>query len=367
MTNTGDRQPYGGDQEPTGDVSFLEGHDPAELRQLSDLGIGEGDIAGGDHAVPYELIELHGVLEWENAVADADGRPLPHPSVGVPPPNTPGVERSTPFHSRADWGARPPKSVTAIPRPEGDTVHYGGPSPWPASADRSSPERFRATTSHDSCSSIVRGYQNFHMDSRGWADIAYNSLVCPHGHRYEGRGPGVRSAAQGTTDGNDRSYATCALTGDNDPLSDPMKLAYLDEGTASRLIKLVWGHRDWKSTACPGDPIYAWRTAGFPRPQEDDLPYSEEQIIELVQRGIRREFRDPDNRRQTPRQAILELSHRGSDASRNQQYSASHTVVREQLAGSGDVESGIFELAVKNFDDSTWDFMREKLGLPPRT
>jgi hypothetical protein len=157
-----------------------------------------------------------------------------------------------------------------------DTAHYGGPSPWGSSVDRSSASRFVATADHNRCATIVRAYQAFHMDQRGWQDIAYSSLVCPHGVRYEGRGLDVRTAAQGTTVGNDTSHATCYIAGDGDPLTDPAKAAYADEGR--RLQGLKRGHRDWKPTACPGNPLYAWVHGGQPVPgpkppppvQEDD-------------------------------------------------------------------------------------------------
>ena len=250
-------------QEPTGDLSPFEGLDLVALDELTHAGVGEGDFDGDVHGVPPELVELYEVLEWENAVAAGEGLELPHPDVGVPPPNTPGVERSTPFHSRADWGARPPRYTTRIPSPEGLTLHYGGPSPW-SGVDRSSVARFLVTADHARCATIMRAYQRYHMDNRGWADFAYSSGACPHGHRYEGRGPGNRTAAQGTTAGNDRSYATCYLVGEGDPITDHVKWACLDEGR--RLLRLRWGHRDWKPTACPGAPTYAWRTAGFPAP-----------------------------------------------------------------------------------------------------
>lgn len=189
----------------------------------------------------------------------------------------------TPFHSRVDWGARPPRYVTRRTLTM-DTAHYGGPSPWGASVDRSSLARFHATADHSRCATIVRAYQAFHLDSRGWADIAYSSLVCPHGHRYEGRGVDVRTAAQGTTIGNDTSHATCYLAGDNDPLTPQAMAAYVDE--SRRLRGLTKGHRDWKSTACPGDPLYRWvhsnqAVPGTPTPtptpvpvptEDDDMP-----------------------------------------------------------------------------------------------
>jgi hypothetical protein len=173
--------------------------------------------------------------------------------------------------SRVDWGARPRECVSHAIEPEGITVHYGGPSPWGAGPDRSSPDRFRDTADHNRCASIARAYQAYHLDTRGWCDLAYNSWVCPHGVRGEGRGVGVRSGAQGTNEGNRRSYATVYLAGANDPLTEEAKRAFLDE--ADRFQRLLrWGHRDWKSTSCPGDPTYRWRQAGFPRPSSGSTP-----------------------------------------------------------------------------------------------
>lgn len=170
----------------------------------------------------------------------------------------------TPLISRAEAGLRAPKCTSTNITKEGDTAHYGGPSPWGSGVDRSSPAAFQATADHNRCASIWRAWQAFHMDSRGWCDIAYSSGVCPHGIRYEGRGPGKRTGAQGTNDGNLRSYATCYIAGDSDPLTEDAKRAFLDEG--ERLAALRWGHREWHSTGCPGGPIWDWRVAKFPSP-----------------------------------------------------------------------------------------------------
>jgi hypothetical protein len=242
--------------------------DAAALDELAAAGVGEGDF-GEAHWVPVGLVELYEVLEWENAVADRDGDDLPHPEIGLPPPNAPGVEHSTPLVSRADWGARKPKSVTRRDLHR-NTAHYGGPSPWPGSADRSTPARFAATTDHARCPTICRAYQAYHMDQRGWQDIAYSSLVCPHRTRYEGRGKDVRTAANGTTAGNDASHATCYIAGEGDPLPDGTKEAYLDEST--RLDGLDAVHSDWKSTACPGEPVRRWVKAGLPAPTTPPPP-----------------------------------------------------------------------------------------------
>ena len=156
---------------------------------------------------------------------------------------------------RAEWGARPPKRVSNNIAPSSATAHWFGPSPW----------RGANFNDHDACYAIVRAAQNFHMDGRGWSDIAYNGLPCPHGYVFEGRGIGARSAANGTNSGNFNSYALCYVGGEGDPLTDGGKQAYLD-GARWLGVRLNKVHGDWKATACPGPEITAWVRAGAPAP-----------------------------------------------------------------------------------------------------
>src|SRR5690606_37512095 len=74
--------------------------------------------------------------------------------------------------TRAQWGARPPRSVhrIALPTPR-LLVHH-------SADDRQG-------------TAAVRAHQAFHMDSRGWSDIAYAFLIDANGNINEGRGPGV--------------------------------------------------------------------------------------------------------------------------------------------------------------------------------
>lgn len=178
---------------------------------------------------------------------------------------------ATPLHDRADWGALKRLATPAPINNEGQTVHYWGESPWPPATDRSTPDKFRESAAHAACASILRAGQKFHMTpvgsgGRGWNDLAYNSAVCPHGHRYEGRGVGVRSGANGTNTGNSRSCATVYLAGEGDPLTEEAKAAFLDEGIRFG-HGLRWNHADWKSTACAGDPVRAWQHQGFNAPE----------------------------------------------------------------------------------------------------
>lgn len=149
--------------------------------------------------------------------------------------------------SRAQWGARPPRSSTALRPTFGTTVHYEGPT--------------MGAYDHASCASKVRGIQAFHMGpSRGWVDLAYTAIVCRHGRVYEGRWVGKRTAAQGTNAGNATAYAVCALIGAGDPTPPELlhgiavAAAYLQaHGGAGDGLN---GHHDWHATACPGALLY---------------------------------------------------------------------------------------------------------------
>jgi len=106
------------------------------------------------------------------------------------------------------------------------------------------------------------------MDSRGWADIAYNFLVCPHGYTFEGRGWGRRSAANGTNDANAYYHAVCYLSGDGDPFTDLAKGQFVAvrDAWVARYQKnaVVMPHSAFVSTACPGDAIRSWIRSGLP-------------------------------------------------------------------------------------------------------
>lgn len=161
--------------------------------------------------------------------------------------------------TRAQWGARRPRSrVNAeLSRPStghwnGPIVRVGGQSKW----------------DHSRCASLVRGIQNFHMDSRGWQDIAYNFLVCPHEYIFEGRGLNIANGANGTNTGNRTSHAICSLAGEgNDfPVEEKRAFKYCVKHIADRTKAPndAIGHRDHKATACPGNDRYNWIHSGMP-------------------------------------------------------------------------------------------------------
>jgi len=162
------------------------------------------------------------------------------------------------FVPRNQWEARSPKYVNRSDMRNKPTGHWNGPQVIVSGKN---------TWSHSKCASLVRGIQNFHMDGKGWADIAYNFVVCPHGYVFEGRGINVRNGANGTNSGNANSHAIMWLSGQNNPFTTEEKVGWKDaykyvrsqSGCASGAL----GHRDHKSTECPGNERYAWLKSGM--------------------------------------------------------------------------------------------------------
>lgn len=108
----------------------------------------------------------------------------------------------------------------------------------------------------------VRAIQRYHMDVKGWDDIAYSFLVDDDGSIYEGRGFGV---AGGHTAGhNNHSHAICFMGNfqNRQPTAAAMEAArwLFHEGRRLGKWKVIsGGHRDAEgaSTACPGKYLYA--------------------------------------------------------------------------------------------------------------
>lgn len=160
------------------------------------------------------------------------------------------------YYSRLDWGAKPPKnSPTVVPMASRREfiVHY------------STGEEL----GREDCKAWVREIQAFHQGpQRGWADIGYNFLVCKHGDVFEGRGWTVVGAH--CPNHNTVAIGVCFL-GDDDPGQDAPDKARV-------AIRALWkqaeakadhpltthGHREFKSTSCPGDELHAWVKSGLP-------------------------------------------------------------------------------------------------------
>jgi N-acetylmuramoyl-L-alanine amidase len=117
---------------------------------------------------------------------------------------------------------------------------------------------------HTNCATRVRGMQRFHIETRGWLDVAYSHVFCGHGYVFVGRGFGVRSAANGTNEANDRYHAVCFLGDDSAGRADvtPQARTALEQLIAEYRRRYpraqeVRPHSDFVATACPGDELRA--------------------------------------------------------------------------------------------------------------
>lgn len=152
--------------------------------------------------------------------------------------------------SREEWDARSPKSTYKINLYQPRLIlHHAAGAVVPGD-DKVSDADLRR----------IGAIQDYHMDSRGWNDIAYSFLTDPDGYLFEGRGVGVANGATkgfGTT-----SYAICVM-GNFD------KQAPEDELIEQLATAVVWGyregywplgftggHRNYGSTSCPGSKLY---------------------------------------------------------------------------------------------------------------
>lgn len=157
--------------------------------------------------------------------------------------------------SRHTLRLRAAKGRPRIPGPiRGTTIHYNG----PALGLRGEP--------HLKCQQAWRAIQKFHMDDRGWWDVAYTDAVCHHGIVLAGRGEGVRTAANGTDEGNNHWYALFALIGDNEGTNAAMLSALRRRADQLAPGGDIVPHHHHKATRCPGPALTLWTETGAPDP-----------------------------------------------------------------------------------------------------
>ncbi|MFD7311054.1 peptidoglycan-binding protein [Promicromonospora sp. NPDC059942] len=153
------------------------------------------------------------------------------------------------FVSRAEWGARQGDVDAAEPGFgwKGVVVHHVG--------------QDAPSIGHSGCAAYMRSIQNEHINSGAYGDIAYNLAVCLHGYVFEGRGLGKVSGANGTeTPGANYDYFAVlgflGLEGASQPTAAMIEgfkdaIAYCRRSGNAGLR--ILGHRDVRSTQCPGN------------------------------------------------------------------------------------------------------------------
>ena len=180
---------------------------------------------------------------------------------------------------REEWGARKPRRKHNIPVPTRELWQHHTVGDYRGAAG-------------------IRAIQDFHMDGRGWSDIAYSFVIDRRTLKvYEGRGFGV---AGGHTKGhNTISHAIC-VTGNFDlyqPTDELLrKIAELIRygyKLGKWPLKLTGGHRDVGNTACPGKYLYLaipkinrYTIAKETTVQEANIERIEKVLVEMGYSGI---------------------------------------------------------------------------------
>jgi hypothetical protein len=162
------------------------------------------------------------------------------------------VVRATPIgdvriHSRADWGARPPRCSGGSMTPNRATIHH------------------TVTPTRDSMTpqQRLRQIQTFHQVTRGWCDIGYNYLISRDGQVWRGRGARTVGAhVEGSNTGNIGisfmgTYTSTAPTSTQMCQAAKLLRRLHEDFSGISLNRTdVKGHRQYGGTSCPGDALY---------------------------------------------------------------------------------------------------------------
>lgn len=188
---------------------------------------------------------------------------------------------------RDAWGARPPKWNPGTANPSnGVFIHYNG---APVAGDVLAGDR-------ESVALFLRQIQGFHMNTRGWPDIAYSFCVDAQGRCWELRGWNVAGAH--TMDWNWKSHAIfLPLGGDQAPTEAQMATcrAVIAEHDRRYGKGFVRGHQEVNQTSCPGGPTMSLIRAGRFNPSSGDVfvPPSPPGVDVTVNKPVM--MRDPRN------------------------------------------------------------------------
>lgn len=172
--------------------------------------------------------------------------------------------------SRQAWGARAARSAGVRQNPNRVTIHHTDGHP-----------RTRLTDSIEE----MRGYQKFHMQGRGWADIGYHFVIDGSGRVFEGRHAEILGAHAGG--GNNWDNIGIAVMGDynKDYLNDSQKNAMrklitflaLRYHSDPRQRDFIQPHMHYKSTDCPGTHVVQFLATLRAGVTKDTLAYLDQE------------------------------------------------------------------------------------------
>jgi len=163
------------------------------------------------------------------------------------------------IHGTGAWGARPPSSPVQLTgyRPNKVVIHHTA----------------TANTTDYSLShayALARSIQNWHMDNNGWIDSGQQFTITRGGHILEGRHRSLETIRVGTQ----FVLGVHAGSANSSSIGIENEGNYVSATPPSTLINSIvnqvayicfkygipssqiYGHRDFMSTACPGDVLY---------------------------------------------------------------------------------------------------------------
>lgn len=175
--------------------------------------------------------------------------------LGLHPGSAPVPAADLVIHSRESLGLRPPtrRSFVTHDPEQGAVVHWQG-------------EGYGGV-GMEAAAAQLRGFQRYHMDTKGWDDIGYHFAIprgCPVGTVFEGRGFGVYGAHSDNSTANAR-IGILVMFGSSDGRPTAEQLATLEVFLAAHARGRLTGHKEWSPTSCPGPALYSWVKANRER------------------------------------------------------------------------------------------------------
>lgn len=160
-------------------------------------------------------------------------------------------------HPRSDWTSKATRSHRFTTRVLGAYLH------WPGT-----PENSLHGETTGQIAARIRGYRDFHVNSRGYKDVAYGAAVDWRGQTWELRGLDHESGANGGTVSNNHGAAILMLLGDREVPTQAMI-----DGVLGLLAQLkatyptaswVRGHQQSPEAGgqCPGPAVMNLLRAG---------------------------------------------------------------------------------------------------------
>lgn len=239
--------------------------DGVAVRMLSDSGSAPRDV---EVALIDGGTGLAESAQGEQLPAGQVGRAAPTLALGATATGS-GVVEQPDIVMRDEWGVDSSTEVSCSSPTTADTMrgivlhHTAGSNDY----------------TREQAPGIVRGIHRYHTVSQGWCDVGYNFLVDKYGTVYEGRRGGITNQVRGAHAGDalvNKWTTGISMMGNFETAAVPVALKdavvrlsawrlwlFGRQAEDTMLIddvsyQRISGHRDFKSTACPGRHGYTW-------------------------------------------------------------------------------------------------------------